>query len=427
VNIFFEKIRVINPLQELDEIMYLWLKDGIIQHLSLEPIAIDAETEIISGERLACSPGFLDMHVHLREPGQEYKEDILSGSNAAANGGFTGVVAMPNTIPAVDNAIVVEYIKGKSKGLLTDVYISAALTQNREGKHISSMLELDEAGVKLFTDDGGVVTSTETMRRIFDYAATRDILISQHCEDTFLSSGFAMNEGYFSDKLGLKGYPSVAEEIIIARDIMLSEYCGNRRYHVSHISTKGAVRIIRDAKQRGLRVSCEATPHHFSISEELLTSYNTNLKMNPPLRSKEDIEAILEGLSDGTIDCIASDHAPHALHEKDVEFEIAPYGIVGLETTLGLSMTNLVHTGILTMNQLIDKLSINPRKLLKLPEIFFELGNKANITIFAPDEEWVVDQEAFRSKSKNTPFNGYRLKGKPKYTINNNQIYRCEL
>lgn len=427
MNIFFEKIRVINPLQNLDEIMYLWLKNGKIHYLSTEPVAIESETEIIPGERLICSPGFLDMHVHLREPGEVYKEDISSGANAAANGGFTGIVAMPNTLPAVDNAIVVEYIKGKSNGLLTDVYISAALTHNREGKHISPMLELDEAGVILFTDDGSAVLSSETMRRIFDYAATKDLLISQHCEDISLTSGFAMNEGYYSDKLGLKGYPSVAEEIIIARDIMLSEYCGNRRYHVSHISTKGAVRIIRDAKQRGLRISCEATPHHFSISEELLTGYNTNYKMNPPLRTNEDIEALLEGLSDGTIDCIASDHAPHARHEKDVEFEIAPNGIIGLETTLGLSMTNLVHTGILSMNQLIEKLSINPRKLLKLPKILIEEGNSANITILAPDEEWVVDQEAFRSKSKNTPFNGYRLKGKPKYTINNNKIYRCEL
>jgi dihydroorotase len=427
VNHFFKNIRVINPTDNQDEIVNLWLKDGKIIHCAATETQIDSDTEIIQAEGLVCSPGLLDMHVHLREPGYEYKEDIKSGAAAAANGGFTGLVCMPNTDPIIDEATVVDYVKQKSKDLSVDVHISAAITKKSEGKGLTPMLELDENGVVLFTDDGNCVMDTEMMRRAFEYASTKDLLISQHCEDHSLTEGFAMNEGMYSSKLGLKGSPSVAEEIIVSRDIMLSEYCGNCRYHVSHISTQGSVRLVRDAKARGLRITCEVTPHHFTLTEDLLVSYHPNLKMNPPLRTKEDLDEIIQGLLDGTIDCIASDHAPHALHEKDVEFEIAPNGIIGLETSLALSLTNLVHKNYLSLSQLIEKLSTNPRKVLGFDPISIRDGEEANLTIFDPEEEWLVDVVNFKSKAVNTPYNDMKLKGKPKYAINNGEMIKSSL
>jgi dihydroorotase len=427
VNILFKNIRAISPAQNLDQHINILMKKDKISYAGQDMPEIDSETEVIDGNGLIASPGLFDMHVHLREPGYEYKEDIKSGSESAANGGFTGVLCMPNTDPVIDNAVVVEYVKQKAKGLLTDIHIAAALTQNSDGKQISPMMELDEAGVLMFTDDGRSVESSEVMRTIFDYAGTKDLLISQHCEDTHLTKNFAMNEGVLSDKLGLKGYPYIAEEIMIARDIMLAEYCGRRRYHVSHISTNGAVRIIKEAKSRGLRITCEVTPHHFSLTDSHVETYNTNYKMNPPLRRKRDIDAILEGLIDGTIDCIATDHAPHALHEKDVEYEVAPNGIVGLETALGITLTNLYHTGILNIVSVIEKMSVNPRRILGLPEIKIEKGEKANLSIFSPDEEWSVDIHNFKSKSNNSPYHGYKLKGKPKYSINNGKIIKSSL
>jgi dihydroorotase len=427
VNHFFKNIRVINPTEQKDEVVNLWLKDGKIVHSAASETQIDSDTEIINAEGLVCSPGLLDMHVHLREPGYEYKEDIKSGTNAAANGGFTGIVCMPNTDPIIDEATVVDYVKQKSKDLSVDVHIAAAITKKSEGKSLTPMLELDENGVVMFTDDGNCVMDTETMRRAFEYASTRDLLVSQHCEDHSLTAGFAMNEGMYSSKLGLKGSPSVAEEIIVSRDIMMSEYTGNSRYHVSHISTKGSVRLVRDAKSRGLRVTCEVTPHHFTLTEDLLVSYHPNLKMNPPLRSKDDVDEVIQGLLDGTIDCIASDHAPHALHEKDVEFEIAPNGIIGLETSLALSLTNLVHKNYLSLNQLIEKMSTNPRKIIGQDPVLIKDGEEANLTIFDPEEEWLVDVVNFKSKAVNTPFGEMKLKGKPKYAINKGEIIKSSL
>lgn len=427
MNIYFKNIRAVNPYESLDSRMNLWLKDGIIQLCSNTDAEIDSDTTTIDGSALVCAPGFFDMHVHFREPGFEYKEDTISGATAAANGGFTGVVVMPNTEPAIDNPQVVEYIRQRAKGSLTDVHIAGAITQKREGKYISPLFELSELGVLYFTDDGSCVSNAEMMRKSFEYAATKDLLIAQHCEEHSLSGSFSMNESALSYKLGLKGYPAVAEDIIVNRDIMLAEYLGNRRYHVSHISSKGAVELVRKAKERGLRVTAEAAPHHFCLTEEVLVDYNTNHKMNPPLRGKDDVLAIINGLVDGTIDCIATDHAPHALHEKEVEYENAPCGIVGLETSLGLVLTNLYHSNIMSLSEIINKMSVNPRKLLKLNDIKFEVGEIANLTIFNPDEEWIVDSKRFQTKSKNSPFDGFRLKGKPKYTINNKQLIECKL
>ncbi|MCX7737050.1 MAG: dihydroorotase [Candidatus Kapabacteria bacterium] len=427
MNIIFKSIRVVNPEQNLDGIFDLWIKDGFIHSIATSITNEEPETRVIPGKDLVALPGFFDMHVHLREPGFEYKEDIQSGCAAAANGGFTGVCCMPNTNPVIDNVSVVELIRKKAENLPVDVKISAAITQGSQGKQLSPFYELNEAGVVMFTDDGKCVTSSEVMKRAFNYASTKKLLIAQHCEDHSLTENFSVNEGVMSSSLGLKGYPSVAEDIIVKRDILLNEYTGNNPYHISHISTKNSVKFIREAKSRGLNVTCEVTPHHFCLNEEFLSSYDTNYKMNPPLRTKEDIQEILAGLKDGTIDCIASDHAPHALHEKEVEFEKAPYGIVGLETTIGLTFTYLYHTNILTLNDIINKLSTNPRKILNLEPIIIKEGNQANLTIVDIDEEWIVDKNQFKSKSKNTPFNGFKLKGKPKYIINKNQIIESTL
>ncbi|MGB9702753.1 MAG: dihydroorotase [Candidatus Kapaibacteriota bacterium] len=427
MNILFKNVRIINPAQNLDMIANLWIKDGIIKKISQESIKVESDTQIINEPGLVVSPGLFDMHVHFRDPGYEQKEDLYSGTEAAANGGFTGVVVMPNTNPTISDKTVVEYIKSRTKNSLVDVFISGSITKNLEGKHISNMLEMYEAGVVLFTDDGKCVTNTEVMRRAFDYATPKDLLISQHCEDTSITDNFDMNESEYSVKLGLKGYPSVAEEIILYRDIALSEYCGNRRYHAQHLSTEKSVEIVRDAKRKGLRVSCEVTPHHFILTEENLNTYNTNFKMNPPLRRNSDIIAIKKGLKDGTIDVIATDHAPHLNLEKDVEFDKAPNGIIGLETSLALSITHLVKDKWLTLNELIEKMSINPRKLLNIKPVMIEENQVANLTIFNPDEEWIVDKSQFKSKSRNTPFDKFKLFGKVKFVVNNHQIYQSTL
>lgn len=427
MNIFFKGIRAINPEQNLDAKVNLWVKDGIIAHCDSSDVKLDNDTKIVDAANLVVSPGLFDMHVHLREPGEEYEETIETGCKAAANGGFTGVLCMPNTQPAIDDVTVVEFIKQKAKSYLTEVFIAGAITHGREGKQLSQMLELNEYGVKMFTDDGACIANSEVLRRAFDYSAPKDMLISEHCEDKPLTEGFAINESKVSGKLGLKGYPAVAEEIILSRDLMLAEYCGNRRYHASHLSTEGAVELVRRAKAKNQRVSAEVTPHHFSLTEDLVCNYDTNLKMNPPLRAKKDVDAILKGLADGTIDCIASDHAPHALHEKDVEFEKAPNGIIGLETSLAVSLTNLVHTKVLSLSQLIEKMSVNPRKVLGIPTVKIEKGENADLTIFNPDQEWIVDKNKFMSKSKNTPFDEYKLKGKPVMTINKNMLFESKL
>jgi dihydroorotase len=427
MKILFKNIRLLNPEQNLDKIANLLIIDGIISKISETDIQVDNETEVVNAENLIASPGLFDMHVHFREPGYEYKETIESGCKSAANGGFTGVVVMPNTNPTIDKPEVVEYIKQKAKDNLVELLQAAAITQNREGKQLSPMYELADHGVVYFTDDGTSVTDSNVMRRAFEYASAKDFMLAQHAEDHKLTENFSANESELTGKLGLKGYPNVAEEIIVARDIMLAEFLGNRRYHVSHISTRGAVRIVRAAKARGTRVTCEVTPHHFSLPDDLVASYNSDLKMNPPLRTNDDIDAMIDALKDGTIDCIATDHAPHSLHEKNVEFEKAPCGIVGLETSLAVSLTYLYHQNHLTLNQIIEKMAINPRKLLRIEVPSISEGNSANLTIFNPNEEWSVNKEKLMTKSKNTPYNKYQLKGKPYFTINNNKIHKCVL
>lgn len=427
MNIFFKNIRLVSPSQNIDETTNLWIKDGTIVHCSPVEAMLDIDTEKIDADGMVAAPGFFDMHVHFRDPGQEHKENIQTGILSAANGGFTGVCTMPNTEPTVDNLAVVEYIKSRARDSIVDVYPSGAITQNREGKMLSPMLEMAEGGVVMFTDDGTCLSDSLIMRRAFDYAKTRNLLLAQHCEDHRLTDHFAANEGRVSANLGLKGYPTVAEEIMLLRDIKLAEYCGNCRYHAQHISTKGSVEHISYAKQRGLKVSAEAAPHHFSLTDEELITYNTDLKMNPPLRTQEDIDAIVNGIKDGTIDCIASDHAPHTLLEKEVEFEHAPYGIIGLETTIGIVITYLHLLHNISLIRLVECLSVKPRNILGLDEIFIKENEMANITIFSINEKWYVDPNKFQSKSRNTPYKNMDLYGLPKYIFNKNKVFKSIL
>lgn len=427
MNICFENIRIISPVQHSDYRGYLWIVDGIIHYAGEQRPELDGKTRCINGEHLVAAPGFFDMHVHLREPGQGYKETIATGTAAAANGGFTGVVCMPNTEPAIDSLQTIEFIQKRAAGNIVNVHVCATITKARKGEELAAMLSMKDAGAVMFSDDGGCVESAEMMRRAFDYTSTVDALLTQHCEEHSMTRNFAMHEGRVSAELGLKGYPSVAEDIIVARDILLAEYCGNRRYHAAHLSSKGSIRQLRDAKARGQRVSGEVAPHHFVLTEEAVRGYNTNAKMNPPLRTQADVEAMLQALADGVIDVIATDHAPHSLHEKMVEFDAAPNGIIGLETALALSLTHLYHSKILSLAQLIEKLSVNPRKVLQLAQPTIAAGEQANLSIFAPDEEWIVQPSIFKTKSKNTPFQGVQLKGKPRYTINAGQLVECVL
>jgi dihydroorotase len=427
MDILFERIRIVSPLDQLDTIGYLWVQEGNIAYMSTEPPAeIPSTTRRIPADGWMAAPGFVDMHVHLREPGQTHKETIATGTAAAANGGFTDVVCMPNTDPAIDSLAVVEYIQSRADRIVA-VHVCAAISVGRKGELLTPMQQLHAAGVVMFSDDGSCVRSAELMRRAFEYAAPMDALLSQHCEEHTMTEGFDINDGVVAARLGLRGYPAVAEDIIVARDILLAEYCGNRRYHVSHLSTRGAVRLVRLAKSWGLRVSAEVTPHHFTLTEDAADGFNTNAKMNPPLRTRADIDAIIEGLADGTIDAIATDHAPHAPSEKAQLFSDAPNGIIGLETAVGLTLSELYHKRKFPLARIVELMSVAPRRILHLPQPRIAVGEPAVLTVVALDQEWVVEPERFRSKSRNTPFGGWLLRGKPRFTINRGMVWESEL
>lgn len=421
-----KNIKAIFPNQNIDEDLSILIENGIIQEISKGDLNYEAD-EVIEGNGLVLSPGLIDIHVHFRTPGQTHKEDIDSGVNSAANGGFTAVVCMPNTSPAIDNLLVYNYLKEASKNKPCDIYYSAAITKERKGEELTDMLSLADAGVLFFTDDGDPVESPVMMLNALQYAATGDFMLSQHCEEKSLTKGFAIDECVSSERFGLKGYPKVAEELIISRDIALSFHAGNRRYHVQHLSSAGSVEIVRNAKAKGSRVSCEVAPHHFSLTNSFENGLDSNYKMNPPLRSQSDIDAIIQGLKDDTIDLIATDHAPHTKDEKGQLFELTPNGITGLETSLGVTLTHLYHKGHLSLNKIIEKMSVTPRKLVKLDEIKLEKGQKANFTIFNPELEWKVEVGNMKSKSQNSPYIGQTLKGKSVYTILGEQIYKSNL
>lgn len=426
--LFFKNIHLLNPAQNLDRRADMLIVDGVIEKIG-EGLEAPDGADVRDGSAWVAAPGFFDMHVHLREPGATHKETIKSGCESAANGGFTGVCCMPNTTPATDSAEVVHSILWRSQGLPVDVLPSAATTKGRKGEQLAPMGELYESGVRLFTDDGDCVQSSEVMRRAFEYASMFDgAVISQHCEEHSMTRGFAMNEGTVSTKLGLAGYPDVAENLIISRDIMIAGFCGDRPYHVSHMSTRGGVELVRYAKSQGKsNITCEVTPHHFVLTDEAVSEHGTNAKMNPPLRTQSDIDAVIEGFRDGTIDVIATDHAPHSLAEKEVEFPSAPNGIIGLETSIGLSYTYLVETGVVTLARLVELMSINPRRILSQPVPQIAEGERATLTIFAPATEWTVDTSRFKTMSLNTPFNGWKLRGKPVAIVNKGMVVWSEL
>lgn len=416
--------RLIDPVSGRDESVDIHVLNGRIERIAPQ-VSVPGSTEIIDLKGKIVAPGFLDMHVHLREPGYEYKETILTGCTAAAHGGFTGVACMPNTNPPIDDEAVIKFIQQKAKVALNglvDVYPIAAVTVGRKGEQLAPLAELAMAGAGAFTDDGDPVYEAEMMRRALEYARMFNRPIIQHAQDLSLTRGGVMNEGFTSTALGLPGMPAIAEDIVVARDIALTAYTGGR-YHVAHMSTGGCVDLVRDAKRKGLNVTCEVTPHHFTLTDEVVRSYDTNTKMNPPLRTRDDVEALKQGLKDGTIDVIATDHAPHSFDDKQVEFQFAPFGIVGLETAIGLALTELFRTGILSLYQIVQKFSVNPRRILNLPPINIREGEQANLTIIDPLREWKVDVHRFKSKSKNSPFHGFVLQGKAVGVINNSQAY----
>lgn len=407
--------RVVDPSINLDEKLDILIEDGKFKGL-LRPEESFPDVEEIDATGMLVTPGLVDIHVHLREPGQEYKETIETGTRAAASGGFTSVCCMANTDPVNDNASVTDYIiKQASKCSYARVFPIGAVTLGLKGEILAELGELTDAGCVAFSDDGQPIMNSAVMRRALEYLKRFNRVLIVHAEDKNLSSGGVMHEGEVSTQLGLPAIPASAEEVMVARDICLAR-AFDARVHFAHISTAGSVELIRRAKKEGVPVTAETAPHYFSLSAEAVRGYNTSAKVNPPLRTEEDVAAIKEGLADGTIDCIASDHAPHASHEKNIEFQLALCGISGLETTLGLTL-KLVEEGTLSMRDAIAKLTTAPARVLGLQVGALSRGLPADLTIINPDEEWVVEPQKFLSKGKHSPFEGMKLKGKVRATM----------
>ncbi|HMN47556.1 MAG TPA: dihydroorotase [Ignavibacteriaceae bacterium] len=422
MKLLLKNANLLNPQQKLNlNAASILIEDGIIKQIGKVDETELKNCKVIELDGKYIVPGFFDMHVHLREPGREDEETVVTGCNSAANGGFTGIACMPNTDPAIDSAEVVSLIKKESVNHLVDVYPIGAATVGRKGEILSPMAELREAGVVGFSDDGVAIKTSSLLKRALEYAKMFNLPIIEHCEDESLAGG-SMNESVNSTLLGLTPIPSVAEDLIVMRDILLAEYTDSK-VHIAHISTKKSVEMVREAKKKGIKVTAEVTPHHFSLTDDAVKSYDPNTKMNPPLRTKQDVDALLEGLKDGTIDCIASDHAPHSIEEKEMEFEYAPNGIIGLETQIGLAITELYHKKVLSLESLIEKLSINPRRILNLHIPKIEVGEIANFTILDTDAVWTVDKKKFFSKSINTPFDKKLLTGKPVGVINKSKMF----
>ncbi len=386
----------------------------------------DKAAKVIDAKGLHVFPGLIDMHVHLREPGFEYKEDIASGSAAAVRGGFTQVCCMPNTQPVCDNAAVVGYIIARAKEVgLCKVRPIGAITKGEQGETLAEIGKMKEAGAVALSDDGKPVPSARMMRLGMEYASDFGLICLSHCEDKSLADGGCVNEGYNSTLAGLKGIPRAAEEVMIAREIVLAETLG-KRVHICHVSTKGGVRLLRDAKARGVAVTAETCPHYFALTDDIILSYDANTKVNPPVREAEDVEAIKEGLKDGTLDCIVTDHAPHHADEKNVEYDLAAFGISGIETSFSLSYTHLVKGGVLTLGQLAERMSGAPARILGLEGGALKEGGVADIMLADLNEKYVIDSRKFVSKGKNTPFNGSEVYGRVKATIVDGKVRFCE-
>ena len=407
--------RIIDPGSGTDAVKDILVEDGRIARIGNGLSADDAA--LVNAEGMLVFPGLVDMHVHLREPGFEHKETIESGTKSAAAGGFTTVACMPNTNPVIDSPAMVEYVylKAEKEGCVK-VKPIAAITKGQRGEELSPIGELVRYGAAAFSDDGHPVSNSNLMRRAMEYASMWDALIISHCEDVDLSRDGVMNEGEVSTMLGMRGIPSVAEDVMVAREIALARYTGCR-VHIAHISTKASVEMVRRAKAEGIKISAEAAPHHFSLTDSAVDGYSSMTKVNPPLRSEEDVEAVIRGLMDGTIDAIATDHAPHHRDDKEVEYSMAAFGISGLETAVPLAVTHLLRPGILTPLELAERMSLAPARLLKIDAGYITEGGPADITIIDPDCEIVVDVSKFVSKGKNSPFDGMKLWGRVLYTV----------
>ncbi len=420
--------RLVDPSQGLDGPADIWVKDGLVESVCRAGSTLSGvgkEYQVLEATGMVVVPGLVDMHVHLREPGQEYKETIRTGTMAAAAGGVTSLACMPNTEPPVDHGAVAEFVlrKAREQGHAR-VYPVGAITKGLKGEALSEIGELKSAGVVALSDDGRPVANALVMRRAMEYAKGFGLPVISHCEEPALSGHGAMNEGEVSLELGLRGMPAVAEEIMVARDLLLAEWTGCH-LHIAHVSTAGSVRLIREAKARGVRVTAEATPHHLVLTQDAVRQWDPDTKVNPPLRSRRDVEALQQALGDGTLDVIATDHAPHARVDKEVEYESAAFGISGLETLVGLTLM-LVERGVMDLQEWVRKLSCNPARILGLKAGSLAPGSPADLVLLDLERSWKVDPAGFRSKGKNTPFKGWTLKGQVQCTLLGGQVvYRA--
>jgi dihydroorotase len=406
--------RVIDPASGRDAVGDLFIRDGVF--IARPSAAELASAESFNAGGLVAAPGLIDVHVHFREPGQTHKETIESGSRAAAAGGFTSVVCMPNTAPVADNAGTIQLIKDSAaRSAAVHVYPTGCITVGMKGQALAPIGSLKRAGVIAITDDGDCVQSNELMRRACEYAKMFDLPLMDHCQDHSMTVGAVMNEGAMSVKLGLKGWPNAAEDLIVARNCILSEYTG-AHIHMQHVSSRNAIEVLRRAKSRGVRVTAEACPHHLALTDDALATYDTHFKMNPPLRTEEDRVALIAGLRDGTLDILATDHAPHTPDEKDREFDLAPNGILGLETALAVTLEVLVRQNGFSLTTLVDLWTRKPAELLKLPAGTLAAGAPADLVLFDPEAEWTYDASAGFSKSRNSPWNGQKLRGRVRHT-----------
>ncbi|MES2525194.1 MAG: dihydroorotase [Gemmatimonadota bacterium] len=417
---------IVDPSQRLDGVGDVLLRDGTVAECGGRIDAPDG-AEIVDCTGLVVAPGLIDVHVHLREPGREDVETVASGAHSAVAGGFTAVCAMPNTKPVTDNQATVGFVKrqGEAAGFAR-VYPYGAISVSQKGETLAEIGEMVGAGAVAFSDDGRPVESAHLMRTALEYARAFGVPVAEHCEDMSLARGGSMNEGLMSAKLGLKGIPAEAEEIYVIRDILLARRTGGH-IHLCHLSTKGSVELVRWGKERGVNVTAEVCSHHISLTEAAVDGYNTNAKMNPPLRMQADIDALQEGLADGTIDLLVTDHAPHHYDEKEREFADAPNGIVGLETALGVNCTYLLHTGRISLSQMVDAMSCKPARVFHLPGGTLARGAIADVSVFDPTRTWTVDAARFKSKGRNTPYGGHQLKGQARITIVGGRVvYRAD-